>query len=266
MCLIILQPSNTKVIPRSDLRYYASVNRDGIGMMYVENGTVHIYRVLNSVKKFIVRYYEVHEKVGKTSPIVIHFRYATSGKVSLDNCHPFPFTYDTAVVHNGVFSMVAVHESKSDTALWVEIMGPLVGSTFFEDEDEKKQLATLCGESNKLVFLRSDKKVVIVNEAKGEWREDGCWYSNALSNDWSYGATYHLNKEGKWVRERGIHYNYTLTEPHQFRGSFYHERFGGLGDEVVVDGVSRSDETFDLDAEIKKLSNDKSPSDDEQFD
>jgi gamma-glutamylaminecyclotransferase len=104
MCLIIHKPKGTKV-PLEILETAASKNPDGYGITYLDSFATHRGMTCNSLK-YLAR---------TKRPYVLHFRFATVGSVSLDNCHPF----DVKSNHYLLYSNGTVHgygdATRSDT-------------------------------------------------------------------------------------------------------------------------------------------------------
>ena len=90
MCLIIHKPYK-KRIPQDILERARRINPHGFGITYLDNG--HTKRKLT---------YKGIDKLLKTDrPLVCHFRYATVGKINLNNVHPFNVSSRTVIYSNG---------------------------------------------------------------------------------------------------------------------------------------------------------------------
>lgn len=126
---------------------------------------------------------------------LIHFRVATHGKISKDNCHPFHFKgkdgNEFAAIHNGVLSEFgrrsrsAIKDDKSDSRLFTEkVLTPIAlhdPDALFENRPVKTFMEVGIGKWNKVCILDSTGRFNILNEGQGDWiQEDGgkVWYSN----------------------------------------------------------------------------------------
>ena len=109
MCIIIHKPAGVKLPSKDILRQCAKRNMDGMGFAMANSNNVMVAKGYFDVEKLV--------NILTAEPVtardlVIHYRLATSGKVGVENCHPFsldnrmlgvPFCYtDRAVTHNGV--------------------------------------------------------------------------------------------------------------------------------------------------------------------
>lgn len=104
VCLIIHKPKGKKV-PIDIIREAARRNPDGYGITYLDSFRTHRGMKCNSL-----------DYLSKTErPYVLHFRYATVGDISEDNCHPFSIP----TKHHLLYSNGTVYgygdEDRSDT-------------------------------------------------------------------------------------------------------------------------------------------------------
>jgi predicted glutamine amidotransferase len=178
MCIVILAKAGAKLEPDL-LRRAFSVNRHGAGLAFVRNGQVVIQKGFFDSELWVKRYEEAYEQVGATSPIVLHARIATLGKVGRDNCHPFKIK-NGALAHNGVlWSSTFGHgrsAEKSDTREFAERMH---NNLTYEDIAEDKSRVEKAIGYNKMVLLYDDKRFIILNEQNGSWDPTGnVWFSN----------------------------------------------------------------------------------------
>jgi predicted glutamine amidotransferase len=105
MCIIIVVKNKT-TFKEEYIDNAAENNPDGIGAAWVESGKVWFAKGLTkeSVKKLLRT---------KNTPILLHFRLATHGRVCKELCHPFPLDVrllsknklygyvDSVLMHNG---------------------------------------------------------------------------------------------------------------------------------------------------------------------
>jgi glutamine amidotransferase len=174
MCIAIL---NTKgVINKDTLLTCWNNNPDGAGMIYTTNNNeLKIFKEMNDFDRFYSEY-KKQRKVNKQSNFVLHFRIATSGKIDLNNCHPFKVNKNLAFVHNGMIDIIPMSSNVSDTFTFNEAIIKNLGSNFLYNEAIIRLIETYIGYS-KLVFLNNMNEATIINEELGMWDADN-WYSN----------------------------------------------------------------------------------------
>ena len=175
MCIAILNKSG--VLSNKALNMASNNNPDGAGMMYARDGKVHIFKSLKN--KEVIAEYKKFREDNHITPVVLHFRIATDGGITTDNCHPYRVNDDTALVHNGILSNYSNQKTNmSDTRLFiVDILSKIDNSVLFTDYMNK-----LIGQAidyNKLIVLNESGLYMIVNEFLGHW-DDGKtnWFSN----------------------------------------------------------------------------------------
>lgn len=129
MCQIIVADSRV-TIPEGLLLSESRTNKDGWGVMGLnKKGTrMNVVKGMDHGKLP-----EVVERFGEGRPRAVHVRYATQGKVNLDNCHPFDLwpkerPGQVALMHNGVLNGSKWDDEtgeKSDTAMFVQWLGQM---------------------------------------------------------------------------------------------------------------------------------------------
>ncbi len=184
MCLIIYNRGGESKTSDAYLESAYENNPDGFGLMWADNGKVHVTRGLfefNDIRSMI--------RAMDGLPHVVHFRYRTRGPVDVNNCHPHRILstksdgVDLWMMHNGTFFHLKADEDESDTVKFAKAMrGALrvYGPDSLFDKNQLHRLANRIGSINKIVFLRGDGKIALVNKNEG-YEEDGCWYSNTYS-------------------------------------------------------------------------------------
>ena len=88
MCIIIIKDDN-KMLDHNTLVASASINPHGLGVLWLDEWNVEYYKS------------EEYDVLQTTRPFIAHFRYATVGKVSPENCHPFEINDDEILFQNG---------------------------------------------------------------------------------------------------------------------------------------------------------------------
>ena len=90
MCLIIHKPYK-KRIPSDVLHRAKEINPHVFGVTYLDNGQT----------KRKLSYKGIDKMLNTDRPLVAHFRYATVGKINLNNVHPFNVNSRTVIYSNG---------------------------------------------------------------------------------------------------------------------------------------------------------------------
>jgi predicted glutamine amidotransferase len=162
---------------------YAMVNHgDGAGFSYVRNGQIVTEKGMFTEMEFLKLYSEIPD-----GPHIIHFRKSTGGKANRLNCHPFQPHLDVVFAHNGTLANIKSDKTFSDTFYFSHgILTDLLrkdGIKTIESNWFPWFLGEAIGTKNKLAFLTSSSKLVIINEDEGcgHWNEtktEKIWFSN----------------------------------------------------------------------------------------
>jgi hypothetical protein len=194
MCIAILNEPN-KVIDFLTLQNCWDNNRDGAGMLYIEDNKLKTYKEMTSFKKFYDKYLKARE-ADMSKKIVLHFRISTHGKVDKTNCHPFLVDNKLGFVHNGIITGLPYSNDYSDTYMFNRHILQNMPNDFLQH----KGICTLIEEFisySKLIFLDEENNSTIIGEEKGFW-DDGNWYSNST---YKYSDYYDVG--GKKVAKKG---------------------------------------------------------------
>ena len=171
MCIAIVKPLD-KTISEDRLRTCYNNNKDGCGFAYIKDNAIF-------VKKFMEfeAFYKEYKLVETTSPMLIHFRIATHGKVELDNCHPFKLNNRMVLIHNGIISGYGDKEKKSDTRDYIDKVLSKISWKMWKNPAFREMVGQAIGYS-KLGIMDVSGEMYIINYNKGVV-EDGVWYSNS---------------------------------------------------------------------------------------
>ena len=190
MCQLIVKPSGVEFPKKEYLKNSYDANSDGIGVGFYRQGEskVTIVKGIKTLKK-LNRFIKVN--LTKDDLVMIHFRFATAGKVDQGNTHPFPISssvkelrklqgsYDYIVAHNGVFPGLSGHEKLSDTQKFIRDV--LSSPSVYERLDDPAMINLLNGYllGSKLAIFNSTSRYYLL----GHFIEDqGCFYSNGCYN------------------------------------------------------------------------------------
>ena len=188
MCIAIL--NIRKSIKKEYLENSFYNNDQGAGLLYVKNNELKVFKTYDK-KLFLKEYYSVRKQI--KTPIVLHFRIATSG-FSEHNLHPFLVNKNLGFVHNGVIYGLG-NKDFSDTYQFNEMLQKLP-KNFLRNHVIKELISSYIG-TDKLVFLDSNNEWNIINENRGHWFE-GDWFSNSSylqRNDYVWAGNRKVSKK-----------------------------------------------------------------------
>jgi len=184
MCIIVVNKKDR--LERNTLKACWDNNPDGAGLCWNnEDGSIDVFKELFKFKVFYKKYLSVREEID--TPIILHFRIATSGKVNKQNCHPFEVNPGLWFAHNGMISGYGGNKI-SDTVEFNKIVLQELPDGFI-DHPVIRGLVEHYISGSKIAFLDSKKNVTILNEKDGHWDDDN-WYSNFSYYSYSTGASY----------------------------------------------------------------------------
>lgn len=197
MCLIIYSPDGQE-IPRQNFWQGAADNQDGIGIMSMD-GT----EKFNGRKQCKRAYAYARKLVAAGLPYAVHFRFATHGRISKENTHPFeiPET-DWYMMHNGIlWTHKLANEEVSDSAIFAYDVMPRYMARKNQAPGWMDELEREIDYSKLLLMNLVTGETLIANDWLGTWQE-GLWYSN----DYSMGSGY-------TVPQMPAHYTHPVAAP-----------------------------------------------------
>ena len=188
MCVIIhKQPGVT--IPEDTLRKCWLSNFHGAGFMYSENKKLVIKKGYMKLKDFLIAY---NESNPKDKEMIIHFRYATHGKIDEGGTHPYLVQNRIGVVHNGILSFSEFEGDElndfekglvSDTSLFCTTILELLPPNFEENQGIIKLLDEyLILNRSIVVLMNNEGSIYILGETAYEYESTGLWFSNSQWN------------------------------------------------------------------------------------
>lgn len=181
MCIIAVKPASKAMFNDSVIKQMFSRNRDGAGLMWTENETVHFKKGFMTVHE-ILNF--VHSRNWDGVPVVLHFRIGTAGPNNGLNCHPYPIWQsnrlegecDLCMAHNGILSSYTPEFGSkiNDTQVFVNKVLSNLPEGFLESKGIRHLIRKAIG-TNRLCFLSKTGKITRF----GNWVEDdGYFFSN----------------------------------------------------------------------------------------
>jgi hypothetical protein len=184
MCLAIIKTRKGKIL-KDDMERAFRANSCGGGFAIANGTCIDVVKGFFSFKDM----WEVLEPaLALKRPMLIHFRLATHGARTEENCHPFKFTaqgVEYALIHNGIISGFGTSgwgvnvESRSDSKEFTEtVVNPLYEAA----RDPMAASVTRIIEKvasfgNKIAIMRQDG--LVVRTQADDWhRVSKVWYSN----------------------------------------------------------------------------------------
>ena len=189
MCIIAIKNKGINMPSEEILETMFTNNSDGAGFMYAVNNTVIIEKGFMTYKAFhtALKKVEAHHDI-TSSPLVMHFRIATSGKIDGGTCHPFPISNkrkilrkqyietDIGVAHNGIIN-IDTPDNMSDTMQYIARKLSIyqkLQSNFYVRRKWQKRIEDEI--KSKMVFLDSRGEIYTIGDFVTE--SDGMVYSN----------------------------------------------------------------------------------------
>ena len=163
MCVIIFKPTGVKMPTERIINACARANRDGFGFCTPNK----FFKTLD-----FMAFKRQLETIETDEPCIMHFRFATHGKVSKSNCHPFK-KGDVYFAHNGVLSIKPyAGKTDSETAFLKRIYPVIERYGFHSSETDEAVEQTI--EGTRFAIMQGEDVRLFGNYSE----IDGCFYSN----------------------------------------------------------------------------------------
>jgi hypothetical protein len=178
MCLAIVKPKGITISEEHLYNGWLN-NNDGAGFACITNeGDFFTHKSL-TYEGFIDVYRNAVKEYGDTSDFLIHFRIASKGSKTIDNCHPFIVDADRIIIHNGTLYNIDIDkkDTRSDTKVFAEDWLAQLPAEWEDNPIIPLMLEDFITSSSKICMLHRTKGIRIFNEDKGLW-VTGVWYSN----------------------------------------------------------------------------------------
>ena len=189
MCIIVGKAKKIKMPDGKTLLRCFESNPDGAGMMWVEQGVVHIRKGFMNYAEFDSFISKLGNRLDLTDiALVMHFRITTHGSTNPQSTHPYPitrriahlkrtsFTTNIGVAHNGIIP-IKCHKTLSDTQTY--IMRHLsyikkLNPDFYKDKSIMEKIEKDI--HSKMCFLTKDEEIYTIGKFI---EDDGVLYSNS---------------------------------------------------------------------------------------
>lgn len=191
MCLIILSAKGEQINDDKILNAFLN-NPDSWGLAWAKEGKLHMAKGFG-YDSLIKAYHEA-----ASLPHMLHFRWATSGKINKANAHPFDLG-GVAFMHNGVLNIATQNRDMSDTWHYAQLLKPILVEypKALKSPNFLKEVGESIGIGNKFTFMEADGTFAIVNEKAGKWLTPGIWVSNTHSLEDPYVTPTGIRRKGR---------------------------------------------------------------------
>jgi len=232
MCLII-KTNTPKQLSLQLLETAYNNNSDGFGVMFCNQGKLHIQKIVPKTFKDIEKLWSKYNNLDTS--MGLHFRFNTNGDTARSMSHPFQILSkakgddrDMWVMHNGPqLPTPMIDNNKSDTHQFVKwVLRPQLSANpqLLYNAEWQEMIEDIIG-TDKLLFLDSKtKEFVIYNEDEGKEIDNIGWLSNTYSiqptgygsREYSYDFdTNKMNwKSNQWW-DNDSHYSGVTTYPYR---------------------------------------------------
>jgi hypothetical protein len=188
MCLIIYRDTKQKLSEAFLADVYQS-NPHGWGMMWRDKSENNVVKVKTGMEyeDFLANYRPLEKD--RNQRVVIHFRWATHGEKTVDNCHPFKVIDDVYLMHNGVIDIEIPKKDEdklSDTRVFVrDVLRPILKQVqdpteFVRTSAFKHVIDSYCQQHNSRLALMDSQGPVFY----GSWFKTttNIWVSNQYAH------------------------------------------------------------------------------------
>lgn len=185
MCIIAANTAGGALPSNDTIATMWGNNPDGAGIMWADNGQVHILRGLMTLDALL----DAVHRMPAGAAYAIHCRIGTSGGIRPEMCHPWPVSSDPdtlralswsgpcAIAHNGVIAGLG-DRTRSDTyELVQQIAAPLLDLSGDLSDPRAVSILRTASSGSRLAILDGHGELTLTGEG---WTTDssGVHYSN----------------------------------------------------------------------------------------
>jgi len=204
MCIAIYQNKGNEITDEQFNNCWQA-NPDGGGFAYITpDGEIKTQHYMK-YKKMFAAYKAAMDQYGDSSPFLVHFRIATHGTVSIENCHPFRVTENKVMIHNGMIPVpLDKNDKRSDTNVFAQEYLSKLPANWLDDPYMVDMVEDYITTGSKIALLSTDTDYVgyILNQRLGHWTdENGIWWSN---KSYERCTTKYTNPQSKWYKPSDI--------------------------------------------------------------
>lgn len=182
MCVIVHQPKGS-YLSQNTAKIMWERNPDGAGWAFINDDNEFSTGKAMSFGQFW-RGFEQARSKNRDKDFLVHFRIATSGRIHIENTHPFEVDEHTLMAHNGMLNNIVGYIDKaaefSDTRVFVRDILPELPKNWLDNKTLVDMVEDYIGGS-KLMFLTKnpdlEKSVYILNKDQGKDVRK-MWWSN----------------------------------------------------------------------------------------
>lgn len=181
MCIIAVKPANIPLPTDKFIDDNWVENPDGAGIMFIKHGAKEVTMIKGFMEKKDLINSIKENNLTEDDLLIIHFRWATSGKKNAPATHPFiidkdkSISYSTTFVsehdlffaHNGVISALNNNHDESDTQIFATQFLPHISVKDIYNNDVIRQMISKFIDGSRLVFLHAKYGVTLI----GTWHD-----------------------------------------------------------------------------------------------
>lgn len=186
MCIIAVT-EHPQLLPKDVLEQCWNNNNHGAGISYVDRGQLKIVKELGSFKKWWHLFQKHRDRaIANESPMILHFRIASHGSISVNNIHPFFVNKNLVLAHNGVLP-IKEDGKKSDTRTFVDQVLKKFPQGFEKNNAYTFLIEGWMGKNSKIVLMNSNKEIVVLN--RQAWEEEEKYKTLFSNRSYTYTVT-----------------------------------------------------------------------------
>lgn len=175
MCIIIAKPRHVELPPIEHIEESWDSNPHGFACVWSNNGVIKSYATLN--REACINFYRsLNRKVWKKIAASFHFRYATHGSKTKENCHAYVDKDRTiGFQHNGILRYSVPRDMDiTDSEYFFRFMFLPIYESNRRLMNFDHVIENMKGGGDKFCFVKDGE----IYTYGGFIKDGGCWYSN----------------------------------------------------------------------------------------